>query len=331
MNWPYLNDNILYERYKIIKKLINSKNIIDLGNCNHLSYEDNIEIYKKKNIITIDILELQKKLKKKKNIEHYQKNISDFVKCNIFNNLKKKNYNLIIYGINLISLEENYTEAKKKIASLYKLAINAKRIFIEYPINFWASKTESELLVSFLAKKILFFRTKEYRTFPTYAKIRNLVVFDNIKNKKNLKAFISTFLKIRFNNYVFSDLKKIEFKKFEINYNNIKISSSLKYAFKVILDSKIFIFGIGKPWSYVLTLNNNSEVEKNYKLSFCGLFRNLLIGLSMDNENIVHEISLRDLENKIIKIKILPKQTAIIRLGASSLFLFLFLSLRKNE
>jgi hypothetical protein len=50
----------------------------------------------------------------------------------------------------------------------------------------------------------------------------------------------------------------------------------------------------------------------------------------MDNKNIVHEISLRDLEDKIIRIRILPKQTAIIRLGASSLFLFLFLSLRKK-
>jgi hypothetical protein len=330
MSWFYLNYNILYERYKIIRKFINSENIIDLGNCNSLPYENNLEIYKNKNIITVDKLDSNHKVKKKINIQHCKNNASDFVKSKLFNNLKKKNYNLIVFGCNLVGLEENYSNARKEIAALYELAINAKRIFIEYPINFWASKTESELLVSFLAKKILFFRTKEYRTFPTYAKIRNLVVFDNIKNK-NLKAFISTFLKIRFNNYIFSDLKKIEFKKFEINYNNIKISSSLKYAFKVILDSKIFIFGIGKPWSYVLTLNNNSEIEKNYKLSFCGLFQNLLIGLSMDNENIVHEISLRDLEDKIIRIKILPKQTAIIRLGASSLFLFLFLSLRKNE
>ena len=328
MNWPYLNDNILYERYKIIKKLINSKNIIDLGNCNHLSYEDNIEIYKKKNIITIDILELQKKLKKKKNIEHYQKNISDFVKSNIFNNLKKKNYNLIIYGINLISLEENYTEAKKEITSLYKLAINAKRIFIEYPINFWASKVEAELLISFLARKILLFRTKEYKTFPLYSKIRNLVVFDNIKNSKRLNEFISTFLKIRFNSYITSDLKNREFKKFESNFNTIKISSSLKYKFKIILNSKIFIFGIGNPWSYVLTLNNNNEKEMNYKLSFCGFFKNLLVGLSNNNNNISHEVSLKDLEDKIIKIKILPKQSAIIRLGASPLFLFLILKIK---
>jgi hypothetical protein len=330
MSWPYLNNNILYERYKIIRKLINSENIIDLGNCNSLPYENNLEIYKNKNIITVDKLDSKHKVKKKINIQHCKNNASDFVKSKVFNNSKKKNYNLIVFDCNLVNLEENYTNARKEIAALYELAINAKRIFIEYPINFWASKTESELLISFLAKKILFFRTKEYRTFPTYAKIRNLVVFDNIKNKKKLNAFISTFSKIRFNNYISSDLKKIEFKKFEINFNNIKVSSSLKYAFKVILDSKIFIFGIGKPWSYVLTLNNNSEIEKNYKLSFYGLFQNLLIGLSMDNGNIVHEISLRDLEDKIIGIKILPKQTAIIRLGTSSLFLFLFLSLRKK-
>ena len=46
MVWVYLNSDVLYERYKIIKKFINSKNIIDVGNCNHHSYENNIEIYK---------------------------------------------------------------------------------------------------------------------------------------------------------------------------------------------------------------------------------------------------------------------------------------------
>jgi hypothetical protein len=48
MVWVYLNSDVLYERYKIIKKLINSKYIIDVGNCKHLSYENNIEIYKTK-------------------------------------------------------------------------------------------------------------------------------------------------------------------------------------------------------------------------------------------------------------------------------------------
>jgi hypothetical protein len=330
MVWPYLNSNILHERYKIIKKLINTENIIDLGNSNAVPYENNIEIYRNKKIITVDIQDSKYKIKKKINIQHFKYSTSDFVKSNFFNNYKKKNYNLILFGLNAVNIERNYTNAKKEIASLYELSVNAKRIFIEYPVNFWASKTEAELLISFLAKKILFFKTKEYRTFPTYTQIRNLVVFDNNKNKKNLNAFISNFLKIRFNNFICTNLKKIEFKKFEINFNNIKISSSLKYAFKIILASKIFVFGMGKPWSYVLTLNNISGIEKQYKLSFCGLFQNLLIGLSMDNKNIVHEISLRDLEDKIIRIRILPKQTAIIRLGASSLFLFLFLSLRKK-
>jgi hypothetical protein len=328
MVWVYLNSDVLYERYKIIKKFINSKNIIDVGNCNHHSYENNIEIYKKKNITTVDILDSNYKIKKKISVQHYKNRASYFIKSNVFNNLKKKNYNLIIFGLNLIPLEENYKNAQKEIAALYELAINAKRIFLEYPVNFWAAKIESEILISFLSKRILFFRTKHYNNFPFYAATRNLVVFDNIKNRNGLIEFISKFLKVRFNNYVTTDLKKVEFKKFEKNYNNIKISSSLKYAFKIILNSKIFIFGIGKPWSYVLTLNNNTGKEINYQLSFCGLFKNLLIGLSNENKNLTHEVSLNDLEDKIIKIKILPKQSAIIRLGASPLFLFLILKIK---
>ena len=328
MVWVYLNSDVLYERYKIIKKFINSKNIIDVGNCNHHSYENNIEIYKKKNITTVDILDSNYKIKKKISVQHYKNRASYFIKSNVFNNLKKKNYNLIIFGLNLIPLEENYKNAQKEIAALYELAINAKRIFLEYPVNFWAAKIESEILISFLSKRILFFRTKHYKNFPFYAATRNLVVFDNIKNRNGLREFISKFLKVRFNNYVTADLKKVEFKKFEKNYNNIKISSSLKYAFKIILNSKIFIFGIGKPWSYVLTLNNNAGKEINYQLSFCGLFKNLLIGLSNENKNLTHEVSLNDLEDKIIKIKILPKQSAIIRLGTSPLFLFLILKIK---
>jgi hypothetical protein len=328
MVWVNLNSDVLYERYKIIKKLINSKYIIDVGNCNHLSYENNIEIYKTKKITTVDILDSNYKIKKKISVNHYKNRASHFIKSNVFNNLKKKNYNLIIFGLNLVPLGENYENSQKEIAALYELAINAKRIFLEYSVNFWASKIESEILISFLSKKILFFRTKTYKNFPFYAATRNLVVFDNIKNRNSLRKFISNFLKIRFNNYLSTDLKKVEFKKFEINYNNVKISSALKYTFKIIFNSKIFIFGIGKPWSYILTLNNNSGKEINYQLSFCGLFKNLLIGLSNDNIKLTHEVSLNDLEDRIIKVKILPKQSAIIRLGTSPFFLFLILKIK---
>ena len=78
----------------------------------------------------------------------------------------------------------------------------------------------------------------------------------------------------------------------------------------------------------VIRLNNNAGKEINYQLSFCGLFKNLLIGLSNENKNLTHEVSLNDLEDKIIKIKILPKQSAIIRLGTSPLFLFLILKIK---
>ena len=118
MTWPHLNSNILHERYKIIKKLINSENIIDLGNSNPVPYENNIEIYRNKKIITVDILDSKYKIKKKINIQHFKNSTSDFVKSNFFNNYKKKNYNLILFGLNAVNIKKNYTNTRKEIASL---------------------------------------------------------------------------------------------------------------------------------------------------------------------------------------------------------------------
>ena len=158
---------------------------------------------------------------------------------------------LVALGLNIAPMGVKYEDQVSEYLALIELASRLNRIAIEFPIRFFPSRVESELVLSLLLPKIEMDEVFDYENsnVPFHARRRRMVIGKptNSPTSKEIQQYFNSF---RINSHD----TELDSKSFII-WKNVEVAISGKTILARAFN-KFIILAIGKKWSYIVSFEN---------------------------------------------------------------------------